>query len=208
MDPLLLGLPMGAVVASGLALDARRAARDAERDRVGWRAYATAHGFRYSTGGRGLSFRAHHRLEGAIRGVPVSCVTGPGILKMPTTTVTAQASLPIAGRVYVSCTDAFAQARGDVLAQRVDLSDAKFNGSTFFVHATSQAPADRALSPTVRSLLLLMHAAGRQSLNFRCERDRVAVEWLGVEPLPELLDLGCRLVLAACEPRGRQGAYR
>jgi hypothetical protein len=48
----------------------------------------------------------------------------------------------------------------------------------------------------------------RPSLSFRCDRDVVAVEWIGHDPVPSLFDIGFDVVAEACAARGRQGAYR
>lgn len=204
------GVPVGCVMAYGLVLDAKRLLRDAERDRHGWRDYAAQRGFRYasSTKAGPFALRAQHRLDGRIHGVALSCSTGLGILRMPTTSVIAQAPAPIDGRLYVSCAEVFSQAQDDVAATRVDTGDGDFDGRTFFVQSTNPETVKGVLVPRVRQVLMRMSASGRQSLNFRCERDEVAVEWLGIEPLPELFDLACDLVVAACESRRRGGVYR
>jgi hypothetical protein len=202
------GVPVGCVMAYGFVMDAKRQARELERDRRGWREYSARRGFRYSCPSKVFSRSAHHRFEGRVHGVEVSCITGPGILRMPTTTLSALAPVPVDGRLYASCAEVFSQGQEDVLARRVDVNDPAFNGAEFLVEATTMDVADRILVPSVRDVLLRMRASGRQSLNFRCERDVVAVEWLGNEALPDLFDLGCDLMVAACASRRQAGIYR
>jgi hypothetical protein len=195
-------------MAAGLVLEARQRVRDLERDRRDWADYATRRGLRYSCEVTGRWLNAHHRIEGRVRGVSLSCATGLGILRMPTTTITALAEVPIDGRLYVSCAAVFSQARNDIEVKRLDLEDPDFNGRAFVVEATTSELANRVLVPQLRDLLLRLSAFGRQSLNFRCDRDEVVVEWLGNEALPALFDRGCDLVVGACESRARTSAYR
>jgi hypothetical protein len=204
------GVPVGCVMAYGLVLDAKRLLRDNERDRLGWRDYAERRGFRYATRTKPGPFalRAEHRIEARVHGVSLACSTGLGILRMPTTTMTTQARAPIRGRVYISCDQVFSQAQNDVAARRVDTGDPAFDGGVFFVQATDPEAVPSVLVPPVRRVLMQMSASGRQSLNFRCERDEVAVEWLGIEPLPDLFDLGCDLMVAASQSRRHGGVYR
>ncbi len=202
------GVPVGCVMAYGVVMDATRQNRTVERDRREWREYATRRGFRYSNEGRTFSLRNHHRLEGCVQGVRVSCSTGPGILRMPTTTIRTVSPLLSSGRLYVSCDDVFSRAEDDVLARRVDVNDSAFNGDAFIVQSTEPDLPDLMLVPSVRRVLLAMHASGRQSLNFRCDKDELAVEWLGSELLPDLFELGWSLMVAAFESHRRGAAYR
>jgi len=204
------GVPVGCVLAYGLVLDAKKLLREVERDRHGWRDYATLRGLRYvgSTKAGPFAVRMQHRLEGRVQGVPLLCTTGPGILRMPTTSVTTQAPAPIDGRLYVSCAEVFSQAQEDVSAKRVDTGDPDFDGGTFVVQATEPDAWKDALAAPVRRALMRMSVSGRQSLNFRCERDLVAVEWLGVEPLPDLVDLACEVLVTASALRRRGSVYR
>jgi hypothetical protein len=209
VDPLFFcGVPVCCAMAAGLVLEARQRVQEIERDRQGWGDYATRRGLHYSCEVKGRWLDAHHRMDGRIRGVPLSCATGLGILRMPTTTITAVAEAPIDGRLYVSCAAVFSQARDDVDVRRLDVGDPDFNGREFVVEATTPELANRVLVPRVRDLLLRLGAFGRQSLNFRCVHDEVIVEWLGHEALPTLFDLGCDVVVGACETRGRNGVYR
>jgi hypothetical protein len=134
--------------------------------------------------------------------------TDLSILSMPTTTIVARASVPIDGRLYVSCAGAFSRAREDMRAKRAELPDPDFNGGTFLVHATHASLVDSLLLPPIRKLLMRMSESGRQSLNFRCDADAVAVAWMGHEPLPDLLDLGMGLLVTACRARTSVAAYR
>ena len=202
------GVPIGCVMTYGLVLDSKRRTRDLERHRAGWSGYAGDRGLRYSTAGYRFSLRVDHRIEGSVDGVPVLCSTDLSILSMPTTTIAARAAVPIDGRLYVSCAEVFSQAQEDLRAKRVELPDADFNGGTFFVHATDPSLVDAVLLPHVRALLMRMSEAGRQSLNFRCDRDTVVVAWRGHDPLPDLLDLGKRLLVATCRARTSVAAYR
>ena len=201
------GVPVGCVMAYGLVLDATRQVRELERDRKGWGEYAARRAFRYSAATKALSLQATHRIDGRARGVAVTCSTGVGILRLPTTTLTARASVPVNGRLYVSCAEVFSRAQDDLLVRRVDVSDPSFNAG-FFVMATREEAAEEVLTPAVRALLAQLGKSGRQSLNFRCDRHDVAVEWLGTEALPEMFDLGCELLAAVCDARRREGAYR
>jgi len=202
------GVPVGCALAYGLVLDAKRHARELKRDQQGWSEYAAQRGFRYATRNQTLSMRVDHSVEAELDGVTLSCATGLGILRMPTTSVIARAAVPIEGRLYVSCDEALSQAMDDTLARRVDVSDPDFDGRTFFVRATRPDIVPAVLVPPVRKVLMRMSETGRPSLNFRCERDLVVVEWMGHDAVPELLDLGLRLVVAACTARSSSGAYR
>ncbi|MGO8995907.1 MAG: hypothetical protein ACLQVI_21550 [Polyangiaceae bacterium] len=106
----------------------------------------------------------------------------------------------------MSYAEVFSVGLQDLSAARVVVDDPQW--SPFFVHATSPRVAASVLVERVGRLLTRMGEFGRQSLNFRCDREAVAVEWLGDEPLPDLFDLACDLLSVACEPRTRSGAYR
>jgi hypothetical protein len=195
----------GVVVYYGaLATQGRAAARVAS----GWRSYAERRGFRHWSGTTGFALRVNHRVEGEVSGIRLSCATGLGILGMATTTVSARASVPIEGRLYVSCAETFSLGSEDALAERVVVADPAFDGRLLSVHATRPDLADSVLVGPVRRALVVLAELGHQSLNFRCERDVVAVEWLGVDALPELLDAACDLLVAACRARDRTGIYR
>jgi hypothetical protein len=199
---------VGCVLAYGLTLDARRHIRDLERDRRGWSAYGARRGLRYTNEIKALSLRSHHRLEGQVNGLALQWATGLEILHMPTTTITAQAQVPIDGRLYASLSDVFAPGLEDTQVERVDTGDPDFDGGSFVVRATDPFVAESVLTPPVKNLLMGMSASGRQSLGFRCDRNAVVVEWLGIEALPDLFDQGGNLVVAACGSRMRRGVYR
>jgi len=209
MDPIFFcGVPVGCVLVSGLILDARQRLRDIERDRKGWSDYAARRGLHYSCTIAGRWVVARHLVEGRVRRVDVVCATRRGILDMPTTTVTGMATSPIEGRLYVSRAAIFSQAQRDVAARRIEVAESDFNGPVFVVYATVPALIGTVFVAPVRELLLRMSASGRQSLNFRCEREKVIVEWLGTEALPDMFDLACDVVVGVCEARMRTSAYR
>ena len=202
------GLTVGCVLVSALVVDTTRHVRAAERERRGWCDYASGRGLCYSCRSTTWSLLAHHRIEGRVRGVPLSLGTGLGAVGMPMTTVKAVTAVPIEGRLYVSCPPEFSRALRDVEAQRIEVADPDFNGRVFLVHATAPQLARVVLVRSVRETLLRMGAIGVRSVSFRCDREEIAVEWLGHEAVPDVFDLGCDVVVGACQSRGRVGAYR
>jgi hypothetical protein len=201
------GVPIGCVLTYGLVSDFKRHAREFRRDQLGWREYAARRGFQYTGGAMSYPFRVNHRIDGHVDTLPLHCTTGFGVLHMPTTTIAARATAPIEGRLYVSCDEMLSRGRSDALAKRVDHPDPDFNGGIFGIKATS-ADSTSILVARVRTLLVRMSQLERPSLSFRCDRDVVAVEWIGHDPVPSLFDIGFDVVAEACAARGRQGAYR